>query len=93
LDNITREYVLRALNEKIKRVGEYALWQNNIIESSERELRTNKGSTQIIGGFGVSTQFDESTSTRLLKEAKGNKERADNNLKNYKHAKEEILKM
>lgn len=93
MDKITKQYALRALDHKIEKITEYITWQTNIRNTSKRELETKQDTKEVIGGFGVTTKFDESTSAKLFKESSEKIETSTTHLANYKKAREDINKL
>lgn len=93
MDEITKEYALRALNKHIERLSEHVEWQKKRIKEAEKALKTKQGITTSVGGFGVSMQYDESFSSREIKSATEKLEYSTPHLEKYIHARDNILKM
>lgn len=91
MDATTKEYTLKALNQKIKRVEEYLEWQERVMQSSKQELGSKQGSVMNAGGgFSAIIEYDESTSQKLLRESIANIERMSAHLAKYKESRDDI---
>jgi hypothetical protein len=92
MDKIAIEYAARALDQKISRMTEYVNHNKDLAKRMEREIKNKKCEVETVGGFGVSMEYHESTSQKILKNANNIVENSEPHLKNYIHAREEIKK-
>jgi hypothetical protein len=84
-----KEYALRVINSRIKYVKNYIEEQKRLAARMESEIYRKQNSNYSAGGLGVSIQYDECLSKKILKEANEKKKRALENLSGYNY----ILKM
>lgn len=92
MDKITIEYAARALDQKINRMSEHVNHNKSLAKRMQKEIKNKECEVDYSNGFGISMEYNESTSEKILKEANKIVENAEPHLKNYIYAREEIKK-
>lgn len=86
----SKSFTVRALENQIKRTTEAIMQQKNLKAQCERELHKKQGTQHGSGMFALNFEYDESTSSKLLKKANDKLVIMEPKLEGFKKALEEV---
>lgn len=89
MDNLTFEYVIKALDFRIDKISTHVNYINSNLKEWNNCLETKK---DVISNLSISVKYDENTFVKLIKENTKKRDEYEKQLNNYKYAKAQILK-
>lgn len=90
-NGITIEYAVKALELRIKKLTQTLEFQEQLINSTEKELITKQDSVMNIGGgLSATMQYNEESSIRILNNARETRTKVTGNLSGYQYALDQL---